>query len=130
MPEWVELLLAAIGSVGVWKVIEAMVNNRARKKVTDAEASSIIAEASNKTLEGAFRLIKQIQESHAQLSERVDRQEKEITWLQRALGIYAERVAYLMSGIAVLLQQISKTSDQPPCWNPDEWQPPDKDNND
>ena len=140
MPDWaVPVLLSALGSVGLWEFLRTWMERRSRRRLTnaealrteaeavrtEAEAKSILATAGDKTLEGAFRLIERLEKNLTTITERVNQQEEEITFLQRALGIYAERVAYLMAGISTLLRQIN-AANQAPCWQPDDWQPPDQ----
>lgn len=132
MPEWVlAVILAAIGSVGLWEFLKAWHEQRTRRKVTEAEAlktgaeaRSILADASAKTLDGAFDLIGHLNDQMGELNSRVDKQDRKIGGLQRALQAYAERVAYLMNGISILMRQITEAK-QAPCWKPDEWTPPD-----
>jgi peptidoglycan hydrolase CwlO-like protein len=132
MPDWLSLLIAGVGSVGLWKVIETVITNRARSKVTDAEASktsaeakSILSEAESKTLEGAYKYMDRLEKQINTLTVRADQQDSEIGWLRKAMQAYAERIAYLMGGIATLIKQLGDLR-QAPCWTPDDWQPPEE----
>jgi hypothetical protein len=134
MPDWaLPVLLAALGSVGLWEFLRSWMERRSRRKVTDAEASktsaearNINADAENKSLEGAFKIMDRLEKSVKDLSVRADQQDIEIGWLRKAMQSYAERVAYLMGGIATLIKQLGDLH-QAPCWTPDDWQPPEKD---
>lgn len=130
MPEWLTILIAVVTALGGRELLTAWMTQRARRRVTDAEAAKVEAEATltsatagEKTLQGAFQLMDKLKKRQDELEEQVGKQGKQINWLRGAVNEYAERITYLMSGIAVLLQQISRDGKEP-CWQPDEWEPP------
>lgn len=128
--DWGAIVIAVISAVGLDRVIIYLDQRESRRRQasaeavkTEAEARSIFADADSKTLDKAYKLIEYLDKSVVALNDRVDRQDQAIGRLRTALQAYAERVAYLMGGIATLMRQITE-SNQAPCWKPDEWQPP------
>lgn len=130
MPDWLTILIAIIGALGGRELLAVWMTQRARRRVTDAEAVKVQAEAhltsataGEKTLQGAFQLMDKLKLRQDELEEQVSKQGKQINWLRGSVNEYAERITYLMHGIAVLIQQISGDG-KDPCWQPDEWEPP------
>lgn len=137
MPDWLTIIISIAGALGGRELLTLWLTQRARRRVTDAEAEKTHAEAglttataTEKTLEGVFKLVAKLEKRTCELEERITIQEKEIEeqdrrilWLQKATAEYAARVTYLMRGISILIKQIADTGGSP-CWQPDEWQPP------
>jgi phage shock protein A len=132
----VTALVAVVGTLGLERLIPYLLEQRARRRQAEGEASKAVAEAGKieaeaskikaeteeKTLDGAFKLINVLTNQIKLLEERVDNQEREIRSLRKTVARYAQRIEYLMRGIRVLLVQLEEQQVQP-CWRPDEWDP-------
>lgn len=118
--DWGTVIVAVISAIGLDRLVVYLFEARARRRKAEAEADAAEAEATNRTLDGAFRLIdvltKQIEAQDceiAQVKTRVSRVEQ----LHRAA---LKRIEYLMDGIKRLLSQINDLGHEP-VWTPDEW---------
>lgn len=132
----VTALVAVVGTLGLERLIPYLLEQRARRRQAEGEASKAVAEAGKieaeaskikaeteeKTLDGAFKLINVLTNQIKLLEERIDNQECEIRSLRQTAARYAQRIEYLMRGIRVLLIQLEEQKVQP-CWQPDEWDP-------
>ena len=96
----VALIMSAGALIGV--IVVPIMN----RKKTEAEAATMIQDA-------AIELIKPLK---AELLE----QRGDIVKLKKVLSRAMSRITYLMGGIAILTQQITKHGDTPE-WTPDEW---------
>jgi len=134
------IIVASLGSTGLGGLIMFLIDRKIRQRQSDAAASKDEAdaqltavEAGGRTLKMAFDMLDR-QESELKrqqceiddLGRTVTKQTGEISRFKGALMAFGERVNYLMGGIAVLIGQIKDTN-QAPCWQPDDWQPPDVD---
>lgn len=126
--EWYAILSALGGLSGIGALISVLFYLRpTRQKITaeakhlEASAKHQTAEADEHTLDGAFKLLERVQG-------RLDQAEKKLIDLERVNARYKimidralKRIAYLMHGIKVLLEQL-QANQLEPAWKPDdEW---------
>lgn len=123
----VAIVVAVLGSGG----LAVFVDRKTRQRQGEAAAARDIAEAGGKTLDGAFSLIEGLQGEIERLREitkglesTVASSNRKMARMERAVSAFTKRIDYLMGGIATLIGQITEAK-QSPCWQPDEWDPPD-----
>lgn len=127
--DWGTIIVAIISSSALSGLVIYLFERRARKRQAEAaadkvqaEARSINADADNKTLEGAFRLIGVLEKQMGCYEEEQSMLKRRVGRLEELLKAAYQRIEDLMLGIRKLVQQIRNKGDEP-CWEPDEWDP-------
>ena len=108
-------LIASVCSLLV-AIITPLLNHKkleAERKKLIAEQKKLETETATMVQDAAIELIKPLK---AELME----QRGEIVKLKKVLSRAMSRITYLMGGISVLTQQITKHGDTPE-WTPDDW---------
>lgn len=125
-----EILLAIGGLGGLASLISLIVNRRARtlgnQETALKIASDLPAQTANTLVQGAGELVTQYQALLNEYKAQTDKEISELKSEQDAVRVtirrYGNRITYLMNGIQKLLEQL-KDLGQSPCWQPDEWDP-------
>jgi chromosome segregation ATPase len=121
-------LAAFIGQLIARRKTNAEANQIDEKtlKQVPADAAATLAGASANISDQYRKLLDEYQESTdkkiSELNLNLETQQKKIGNLEKTLRHYAQRIAYLMTGIQVLTEQIVGLK-LTPCWNPNDWKP-------
>jgi len=134
--KWIIQGLLAIGGLGglaalVGQLITRRKTNSESKQIDEktkqqvpADAAATLAGASAVISEEYRKLLDDYQESTekkiAELNTKLECHQKNITNLEKTVRHYAQRIAYLMTGIQMLTEQIVGLK-MTPCWNPNDW---------
>jgi len=134
--KWIIQGLLAIGGLGgvaalvgtlisrrKFKAESDQINQKTRQQVP-ADAAATLANASATISEEYRKLLDDYQKSTetkiSELNVKIAGHQKSISTLEKSLRHYAQRVAYLMTGIQMLTEQLTVLK-LTPCWSPNDW---------
>lgn len=121
--DWGSIIIAAIGAVGLDRLIVYLFEMQARRRKAEAEADAAEAEATNRTLDGAFQLIDVLTKQLAAQEKDIEVMKGRLDRIERLHKAALQRIEYLMAGIKRLIGQIRDLGHEP-VWTPDEVEPP------
>lgn len=95
-------------------------------QITPAQAAATLAGATTIISEAYRKLLDEYQESTdtriSELNTKISDLQTKNNRFEKTLRHYAQRIALLMTGIQMLIEQFKK-AEIVPCWKPNEWHP-------
>lgn len=118
------IVVSVISALGV--IIGGLITFFATRRLNQSSALKAITESTLQLIDPLNKRINELEVKTSSLQKENDRQKKITTRIRCALTRYAERNAYLLAGINILITQVLRHEPHP-NFIPVEWIPPEVD---